>query len=45
MEHNNEYTIDDYKKYICDLIEYINDFDFIKTMYSVFAREANRAVD
>lgn len=43
MNHEYEYTAEDYKKFIHDLVDELEDFHFIKVIYSVIAREVQRA--
>lgn len=42
MKTEYECTTGDYKKFIRDMVDYLNDPNFIKTIYSVIAREVQR---
>ena len=42
MKTEYECTIEDYKKFICDMVDDLNDLNFIKTIYSVIAREVKK---
>lgn len=43
MVNQHEYTKEDYKKFIHTLVDDLDDFYFIKVIYSVIARECQRA--
>lgn len=43
MENRYKYTKEDYKKFIHTLVDDLDDFYFIKVIYSVIARECQRA--
>lgn len=43
MNKQYEYTKEDYKRFIHTLVDDLNDFHFIKVIYSVIARECQRA--
>lgn len=39
MSGQPEYTIDDYKRFIHTIVDDLEDFGFVKIIYSVIARE------